>query len=164
MIMRVLMVLLLTVIYTLTLASLQLWDIVTGLLIAVVLVAVSGQMVFGAQHSTLALLLRRMVAFVPFALAVIWDIIKGTWQVSLIVMHLRPLARPGIVTVPIGERTPLGVAVSGLTVTLSPGAFLVDVDWEQRLILYHCIDASNPEAFRAEQASFYERYQRHVFP
>ncbi len=104
------------------------------------------------------------MAFVPFALAVFWDILKGTWRVALVVLHLRPLAHPGVVAVPIEERTPLGVTVTVLAMTLSPGSFLVDVDWEQRVILMHFLDASEPEAIRAEQQRFYRRFQSRVFP
>ena len=79
-------------------------------------------------------------------------------------LHVRPLNHPGIVAVPIAERSPLGVAVSGLATTLSPGAFLVDVDWEQRVMLIHVLDASDPDEVRADHQRFYRRWQRHVFP
>jgi multisubunit Na+/H+ antiporter MnhE subunit len=107
---------------------------------------------------------RRLIAVVPFVLATIWDIMRGTWAVTLVVLHFRPLRRPGIVAVPFEERTPLGVAVTTLLMTLSPGAYLVDIDNETRLMLIHVLDASDPDAVRAELQAFYRRFQRHVFP
>jgi len=41
---------------------------------------------------------------------------------------------------------------------------LIDVDWERRIMLYHMLDATNPEAVAATIDTFYERYQRAVFP
>jgi multisubunit Na+/H+ antiporter MnhE subunit len=68
------------------------------------------------------------------------------------------------VLVPIGERSELGVAVTGLLVGLSPGSLLLDVDEGRRAMLFHVIDASDPDAVRAQIDGFYQRYQRRVFP
>ncbi|MDP8953194.1 MAG: Na+/H+ antiporter subunit E, partial [Actinomycetota bacterium] len=107
-------------------------------------------------------LARRCVAFFPFAGAVVQLVVAGTWEVALITLHLRPLARPGIVKVPVGERTPTWAAVTALVMTLSPGAFLVETNDE--FMLMHLIDATDPDAFRSECEDFYQRYQRKVFP
>jgi multicomponent Na+:H+ antiporter subunit E len=77
---------------------------------------------------------------------------------------LRPLESPGIVQIPIGDRSPLGVAVTGLLVGLSPGSLLLDVDSEHRVMLFHVIDAHDPDAVRARIDTFYQRYQRRVWP
>jgi len=66
--------------------------------------------------------------------------------------------------VPLGERTLGGVAVSALAVSLSPGSSLIAIDWEQRIMLLHLLDAADPDAARAELQQFYDRYQRAVFP
>jgi multicomponent Na+:H+ antiporter subunit E len=107
---------------------------------------------------------RRALAFPPFALAVLADVARDTWDMTLRVVHLHTVERPGLVLVPIGERTPLGVAVTALATNLSPGSVLVEVDWRRDAMLMHVIDASDPEAVRAQFARFYERWQRPVFP
>ena len=109
-------------------------------------------------------LLRRVVAFVPFCLAVFRDILVGTWEVVLVVLHLRPLESSGIVAVPIGDRTPTGVAVWALVTGLPPGSFFVDVDRGRGVALIHVLDARDPEAIREQHQDFYRRYQRKVFP
>jgi len=106
----------------------------------------------------------RIVAFVPFAVTVLRDIVAGTWEVTLVVLGRRPLARPGVVAVPIEQRTPTGIAVSALASTLSPGEFLLDVDQRRGVMLFHVIDARDPEAVRARHREIYRRYQRRVFP
>ena len=154
----------LALVYALVLASAHPWDLAIGATVAGTLLWGSRRFVFGERVSPVARLLPRAVAFVPFALVVLWDILKGTWRVALVVLHVRPLAHPGVVAVPIEERTPLGVTVTVLAMTLSPGSFLVDVDWEQRVILMHFLDATEPDAIRAEQQRFYRRFQSRVFP
>jgi len=84
--------------------------------------------------------------------------------VALVVLGRRPLDCPGIVAIPIEERTPIGVAVAALAFTLSPGDVLIDVDEEEQVMLIHVLDASDPEAVRARHRNFYERWQRRAFP
>ncbi len=154
----------LTLVYALTLASFQPWDLLIGAALSGMLLLWFKRFLFGRRLQPLPGLHRRMLAFVPFAGAVLYDMMAGTWQVVLIVLHIRPLQCPGIVAVPIEDRTPLGVTVSALATTLSPGTFLVDVDWDRRVMLFHVIDATDPDAVRANLQNFYRRYQRHVFP
>lgn len=156
-------IVLLTFVYTLVLASFARWDLALGAAASVALLLAAGE---GARSGDGRApgFLRRFVAFFPFAVAVVWEVVRGTWQVALVTLHIRPLRNPGVVVVPVGERTPTGVAVSALCVTLSPGEFLVDVDEERQEILYHIIDASDPDAVREHHQRFYERYQKWVFP
>ena len=104
------------------------------------------------------------MAFVPFALAVFREILVGNWKVTLVTLRLRPLVRPGIVAVPVGDRTPTGVAVWAVVTGLPPGSYFVDVDRERGVVLIHVLDARDPEAYREQQADFYRRYQSKVFP
>ncbi|HEV2072820.1 MAG TPA: Na+/H+ antiporter subunit E [Thermomicrobiales bacterium] len=87
------------------------------------------------------------------------DILKGTWVVSLTTLGIRPLQKPGIVTLPIGHHSPYGVGPVGYFVTLSPGSFLVEVDWDAREMLVHVIDASNPDAVRRDAEKYYRLWE-----
>lgn len=154
----------LTAVYVLVLASFNPWDLAAGAVFATALVRGSRRFVFDGSNGSIARLPRRVLWFIPFAAVVCWQIVVGTMQVLLVVLHLRPLSHPGLVALPFDERTPHGVAVWSLALTLSPGSFPVDFDMEQRVMLVHFLDASNPDAIRAEQRQFYQRVQRHVFP
>lgn len=157
-------VVLLTTTYTFALASSDPWDILFGLLLSVALLALFGPFLRGDAAAKAPLQPRRLLAFIPFVGAVLRDIFVGTWTVLRIVLPPRPHNRPGIIVVPLGERTPGGVAVSALAVSLSPGSSLIAIDWEQRIMLLHLLDAADPDAARAELQQFYDRYQRAVFP
>ncbi len=155
-------VVLLTGVYAMVLASFHPLDLLFGAVVSGALVYISRQFVFGGRPDPLPRLARRCVAFFPFVGAVVQDVVAGTWEVALVTLHLRPLASPGIVKVPVGERTPTGAAVTALVMTLSPGAFLIEADDEFMLI--HLINAGDPDGFRNDCEDFYQRYQRKVFP
>jgi multisubunit Na+/H+ antiporter MnhE subunit len=154
----------LVLVYLLVLASAAPWDVAFGVLLGTGLLVATRTFILGERPAPIPNLPRRLLALVPFAVATLADILRGTWQVALVVLHLRPLRHPGIVVVPFGERTPRGVAVTTLVSTLSPGSFLVDIDETERVMLFHVLEASDPDAVRAEFQEFYRRYQRHVIP
>jgi multicomponent Na+:H+ antiporter subunit E len=157
-------VVLLTLVYALALGSLDPLDLLFGAGLSAALVIFSRGFVFGEGSGRGPSVLGRAVAFVPFAFVVIREIIKGTWEVSLVTLHLRPLNQPGIVAVPIGDRTPSGLSAWAVVTGLPPGSFFVDIDGERGVALIHLLDAGDPEAFRREQEDFYRRYQSKVFP
>lgn len=154
----------LTLIFAGVVASFAPADLLLGAGLSALLLAAARRFIWTTPGAPGRELGSRVVAFWPFAWAVAREVVVGTWEVALVVLHVRPLRAPGIVAVPIGERTPSGVAVAALTTTLSPGAVLIDVDEERGVMLLHVLDASDPDRVRADQQRFYERHQRRVFP
>lgn len=155
---------LLVAVYALTLASAHPLDVVAGGIVAAALLASLRRFLFSGEPLAPPSLATRIVSFPRFALAVACEVARGTWLVARVVTGRRPLPRPGIVSVPIGERTRGGVAATALAVTLSPGEVFVDVDWEREVMLLHVLDAGDPDAVRRHHAAFYDRHQRPVFP
>lgn len=151
---------LLTGIYAVALGSTQAADLAAGAVLGTGVLGVTGQLGLGGEGR----LLGRLVAFPAWALVVSREVTAGTWQVAVVSLGLRTPPRAGIVAIPIGERTPQGVAVSALAATLSPGELLIDVDWDERLLFLHVMDASDPDAVRRRHQEIYDRYQRKVFP
>lgn len=157
-------VFLLTLVYALVLASFHPYDLLIGAVISGALYFATRGYLFGDEPDVKGDLIGRVVAFVPFAVAVARDVAVGTWEVALVTLHLRPLHNSGIVAIPIGERSPVGISVTALVMTLSPGEFLVEVDWDRKVMLMHVIDATDPEGIRRSHEEFYRRYQKKVFP
>ncbi|MGH2548060.1 MAG: Na+/H+ antiporter subunit E [Thermomicrobiales bacterium] len=155
-------------IYSLTLASADWIDFVTGLVIGAGVTWLLRA--FMRETATVALtdsrppIWRRVVWFPIFVSAVFRDIVLGTIDVAKYSLGMRESDYQGIVAVPIGERTRSGVAISAWATTISPGTALVDVDWEGGQMLIHVMDARDPERVRSVHQRFYERYQRQVFP
>jgi multicomponent K+:H+ antiporter subunit E/multicomponent Na+:H+ antiporter subunit E len=161
------MILLLTVVFCLTLASFAPWDMAIGALLGSISLAVFHGAVPGIKgkpDNELPAWPYRALAFIPFAGITVWEILIGSVRVAAIVMGLRKLEHPGIVAVPIGARSKMGVVVTGITTSLAPGSVLLDVDWDRNLMLVHVIDASDPDQIRAGMQDLYDRYQRKVFP
>ena len=84
------------------------------------------------------------------------DILGGSWQVIRVTLGMSPLRHPGIVRVSFKDFSAYGVGPIGFFITLSPGSFLVDVDWDKQVMLIHVLDASDPDAVRRNA----ERYLR----
>lgn len=154
----------LTLTYTFVLASFHPWDIVMGAVFSGTFLYVFRGFLFGGSPKPSPGFLGRLAALPLFIAASVWDIIKGTAEVLLVVLHFRPLETPGIIYVPIEDRTQTGLAVSATETTLSPGTYLVDVDREKGVWLIHALDASDAEGVRRDRHEFYERYQKRVFP
>jgi multisubunit Na+/H+ antiporter MnhE subunit len=153
---------LLTLVYAMVLTSFDSFDLLFGAILSAAMLYTFRAFVWDGRPDPLPGLLGRFAAFFPFVWAVMVDVVQGTWEVALVTLHLRPLCRPGVVKVPVGERTPTGVAVSALVTTLSPGAFLIEAN--EDFMMLHLIDASDPDAVREKLEDFYQRYQRKVFP
>jgi multisubunit Na+/H+ antiporter MnhE subunit len=157
---RILALAALVAVWQLTLASEDAVDVVVGAVLAgAVLVALPGSAT-GAGPSPLA----RLAATPALAAVVLVDIARGTWDVALRVLGLRPLDRPGLVLIPIGDRTDVGIAATGLLFGLSPGSLMIEVDHARRAMVWHVIDARDPDAVRAHFERVYDRYQRRVIP
>ena len=153
----------LALVYALTLASTDPVDLAIGAALGAALAGALAGRLLGPE-GRVSPLATRLLGWPAFAAAVLADVVQGTWDVALRVLHLRSVARPGLVRVPMAQRTERGVAVSALATTLSPGTVLIDLDWERRDLVLHVIDASDPDGVRDRLQHFYDRYQRRVFP
>ncbi|HLF67702.1 MAG TPA: Na+/H+ antiporter subunit E [Gaiellaceae bacterium] len=154
----------LTLIYALAVASFHPWDLAFGLGASALVLLLFRAFLFGERLCSIDGLGARALALLPFVWRILVDMTVGTWRVASVVLHLRPLESPGIVAVPLGERSAAGAVVSAFAATLSPGEYLVEIDWERRRLLMHVLDARDPEAVRKHFETFYDRYQRRVVP
>ena len=159
----VLPLVLLTLVYALVLGSFYPADLALGTVLSGVLLYFLHPFVMPRETSSRGAF-GRVVWFFPFVAVVARDVAVGTWEVTLVTLRVRPLGRSGIVAIPVGERSDVGVAVSALVATLSPGEVLVGLDRGRGVMLIHVIDAADPEAIRRRHEDFYRRYQRRVFP
>lgn len=87
------------------------------------------------------------------------DILRGTWQVVTVTLGIVPLRHPGIIKYPIPTKSPYGAGPVGYFITLSPGSFLVDIDWEENVLLVHVLDASDPDALRRDAEKYYRLWE-----
>lgn len=156
---------LLTLLYLLVVGHYSAWDWLAGAVLASALLAFFRGFLFGGGAPTpVSGFLLRLAAFFPLVVALVVHIIRGTWSVGLVILNVRPVPRSGIVEVPVGEMTPTGVSVTALIHGLSPGLIFLDVDWDRGVMIFHSLDAEDPEKVRQQIQRFYQRHQRAVFP
>jgi multicomponent Na+:H+ antiporter subunit E len=154
-------IVLLTAVYCLAVGSFRPLDLVVGAVVALVAIQLLG---VARDPVSLGSFIRRAAAFPAFAFALAREVVVGSVQVALMVVGARSREDAGVVSVPIGERTRSGVAVSAFALTLSPGEVLVKIDWDMGRMLVHTVDARDPDGLRARYLRLYERYQRPLFP
>lgn len=143
-----------TATYALMIASFAWQDLVTGLVASIILMVIFRGVALPEGLPSDRSTLRVTLAVPRYAWMMARDIMKGTWTVTQCVVGLRPIEHPGIIKVPIGDHTPSAIGVAGLCLTLSPGSFLVDVDWNERVMLVHVIDATNWEQIHDEMLEY----------
>jgi multisubunit Na+/H+ antiporter MnhE subunit len=149
----------LTATYCLTLASFAWEDVTLGVVLAATLAAVYRKSIFPSRVPEARYVLHILLHMPRFVWMLLVDVLKGTWIVAVYVVGVRKLDHPGIVKIPLTNHSPAGVGIVGLLLTLSPGSFLVDIDWDDRSMLVHYIDASNPDKLRREAERYYRLWE-----
>ena len=154
----------LAAIYALALGSADPWDLGLGAVLGLAVALTFRAFLFPVTEGASAPMLRRVAGVPALVLATVVDIVRGTLQVARAVLSPSPPREAGFVEIPIGARTPMGLTVSGLLNTLSPGSVLVDVDPMAGTWTIHDLDASDEQGVVDDAQRFYERYQRPVWP
>jgi multisubunit Na+/H+ antiporter MnhE subunit len=155
---------LLTIIYCLSLGSTSPWDIGIGAVLALGILYTFRNFLFHGPSPAMGDVPSRAIHFPMLVLATVFDIVRGTLDVAKVVLRPAMASQGGMVEIPEAGRTASGVVVSGLINTISPGSVLVDIDPQTLNWTIHCVDASKPEKVVAWQQSFYDRFQRSVWP
>jgi multisubunit Na+/H+ antiporter MnhE subunit len=154
----------LTGVYLLVLASAKPGDVLIGALISGVLAAVLLRSAHPAPEPGEHPLLARLAAAPRFVALTLVDLAKGTWHVASFALGRRSVEHPGLVEIPMDERTEAGVVAWGLLTAISPDEVVVDIDEERRVAIVHVLDDRDPDAVRARHRAAYERTTRKVFP
>ena len=177
----------LTAVYCLALGRAYLADVLTGAVAAAALVHAYRAHVLstpdpwrrpqgivrGLRHAA-----ARLRAAPWFVLVVLADITRSTWSMAGLVLGLRRVKGPGMVEVPIGDRSLSGVVVTAVVSTLAPGSVLVEIvvpadtsagatssgGRESGFMLFHIASLESASQVRNEYEHRYQEAQRKVFP
>lgn len=108
--------------------------------------------------------LRRPWLLAPYALLVLWDILRASLVVSrLVLFQAREDFRPVWISVPLDLDRPGAVALLAATVTLTPGTLSADLSTDGRSLLVHCLHAPDPDAVADDIRTRYAARIRRIF-
>ena len=143
------MILGLWAVYLALTASLQVSNLVVGLLIALGLT-------FLLHPDPHQVNLRRMPgaiwAALKFTVVVAWDVIAGGLQVARLTLDPKLPIQPAIIAIPSGTQSELATALVADAITLSPGELVVEIS-RDGVMYTHTLDATvPPEARHVDRA------------
>jgi multisubunit Na+/H+ antiporter MnhE subunit len=149
----------LTLTFGFALASLAWQDMLMGSVLSILLLLAYRKSILPAYKPETEFVVHLLVRVPVFTWYLAGDILKGTWQVAMYVVGIRKLEHPGIVKVPFGNHSDSAVGFVGHLITVSPGSFVVDIDWDDRTMLVHYIDASEPDKLRQSVDKYYRLWE-----
>lgn len=131
-------------------------DVVTGLLFGLAVVWGTG---------TEFARVPGMVRGLPrLALGTAGQIARGSWKMLRVLLGIDPWRHVGVVEVPVGERSPEGILVTEMVMSISPSSVFVTTDETKGTLVFTVIDASRPEVVRTSIDDFYHRSQKKAVP
>ena len=153
-------ILLLALVYLALTSNLELSNIVVSVILAVAVVA----LVRPDQRATSPRnIFRSVLALVRYLINLIHDLIVSGIQVARIVLSPSLPIQPGIIAIPAGTETDLGIALSAHAVTLTPGEMVIEID-DDHIMYTHCLDATHAEAYIKEAHEMRLKLLNEIFP
>lgn len=98
-----------------------------------------------------------------FVVLVLWDIVVANLTVARIVLTPGSNPQPAWVTVPLDLTQPNAIVLLATIITTTPGTVSCIVDDEQRQILVHALDCSDPAALALQIKQRYEAPLKEIF-
>ena len=134
-------------IYLAITANLEPSNLIVGLLIGVAITVIVRPV---SQPLPLSRLPGAILNLARYTLWLSIDIIRNGIRVARIVLDPRLPIRPGIIAIPSGMKTELGVALSAHAITVTPGEQVVEIG-DDGTMYTHCLDVVSSAA-GAEEA------------
>lgn len=128
-------------------ANLEPSNLIVGLLIGLAIAAILKPL---SQPLSLGRLPRALFNLAHYTVWLGIDIIRNGIRVARIVLDPKLPIRPGIIAIPSGMKTELGVALSAHAITVTPGEQVVEIG-DDGTMYTHCLDVVSSAA-GAEEA------------
>jgi len=152
------------IIYILFSGSITLYDIITGVIVALVVALAFSKTI--VRHDAKSLDLRRLIWLLAYLIHYLTIIeLKAHLDVAKRILHPRMPIRPGIVRVPYTTKTDYGVVLVSNSITNTPGTVVVDLDESKKVLYVHWIDvkAIEPEQTYEHISKTFEKYAKKIF-
>ncbi|MFT4791893.1 MAG: multicomponent K+:H+ antiporter subunit E [Paracoccaceae bacterium] len=108
--------------------------------------------------------LRNPAMMLEYIAVVMWDIMVANVAVARIILFKRNAdMRSAWIAVPLDLTSPEAITVLAGTITMTPGTVTAMLSADNRSLLVHCLDTSDPDAVRDDIKSRYERRLMEIF-
>ncbi len=151
-------------IYVIYTGSLRVYDIVTGLVVAAVVGALTSSLIIEDWRKSLDV--RRLAHLLKFAVRYfLIDEVRAHMLVIKLGLSPKLGLRPAIVKMPIKTRNDYGITLVSLSITNTPGTVVVDLNKEKGNIYVHWIYATTtvPEESYREVSEVFDEYALRIF-
>ncbi|KYK28000.1 MAG: hypothetical protein AYK19_05975 [Theionarchaea archaeon DG-70-1] len=106
---------------------------------------------------------RRVIYFLIYVPAFIWEMIKSNFDVAYRVLHPKMPINPGIVRVPTTLKSGYGKTILANSITLTPGTLTLDVKDQNFYVHWLNIQTYDPEEAAEMITGRFMRFLRKVF-
>lgn len=152
------------VVYMVCSGTASLYDVVTGLVVALCIGAIFSGITIERPAKVinparwLALLLYAAKYFIIYETSAHLDVIKR-------ILHPKMPVNPAIVKAPFHTETDYGITAVANSITNTPGTVVVEVDKDSKVFYIHWIDAKTLDPFAVRKHVFedFERYVKKIF-
>jgi multicomponent Na+:H+ antiporter subunit E len=143
--------LLLALIWAIALGPLSARNLIIGFFVGFVAIAIGWRIAPGDRvgRSSNAYALKAL-AVLGFAWFFIKELVVANIRMARFTLGPTRNITAGIVAVPLEEMSDMEITILANLITLTPGTMSVDVATDRRCLYVHCMDASDPEAIRAD--------------
>ncbi len=108
--------------------------------------------------------IRLIPAWLRVATTLLVELFKATWDVLRMVYAPRGTVRPGILAVPVDEKSAIGITTFANMITLTPGTTTLDVSEDQTHLYVHALDIDDPKKAIEDMKSSLETDVKKVWP
>jgi multicomponent Na+:H+ antiporter subunit E len=132
------------IVYLALTASLELGNVVLGVLVATLAAVLLRP---ARQPPGLRQLPGALLALVKYTVVMLWELIVSGLQVAHIVLSPSLPIKPGIIAIPSGTDSDLATALSAHSITVTPGELVVEIS-DDGVMYTHVLDVTMSEAAR----------------
>jgi len=151
-------------VYIVFTGSLRLYDVVTGIAVAIVVGLLTANIVVEKPGKLLQL--SRLLWLIVYALYYFFIAeVRAHLDVIYRILHPRVPVNPAIVRIPYSVESDYAVTAVANSITNTPGTVVVDIDPDKKIYYVHWINAKTLDPLEARKlvSESFERYARKVF-
>ena len=109
-------------------------------------------------------MIKRVVTLLWLILVFLWQIVTSGLSTAWQILRPGTPPNPGFLWIRFSGLSPVGAALLGSLVTLTPGTTTLDIDLERGEMLVHLLDSSDPEGDAREIKRRFETPIQRIFP